>query len=264
MENQQNIKKTNKFLKLWNYFSTYEKIWLFTLSVAGIVIGILFPEEDQSWVQVFAIIVVVGGCLCELLVSKQSKWCFVVSCFFYDIPQVVVYIADGYYVSALFEIIFWIPILWISFYQWGKREDKDDAVLTEVKKINWKRDFVMFIIVLSISLAAGAIFTWIGGIFEGMSDYWYIDALANTFSCLNGLFLLLRLREQWLPWYGVCVCESVMWILAQNWVMLILQLGYITNTTYGYIKWTLYIKKHNKQSLQTQSASSDNNEIANN
>ena len=255
---EQTQKKPNALVRLWNYFTTYEKIWLFTLSVAGILVAIFFPEE-QGWVQIFATIVVIGGCTCELLVSKQSKWCFVVSCFFYDIPQVVVYIANGFYVSALFEVIFWIPILWVSFYQWSKKEDNDDHTLTQVKKINWKRDIIMFIIVLAISLSAGAIFTWVGGVFEGISDYWYIDALANTFSCLNGLFLLLRYEEQWLPWYGVCICESIMWILSQQWVMLILQIGYITNTTYGLIKWDKYIKKHSNKEENDKTSTEEQN-----
>lgn len=256
MENVE--KKENKFKKIWNYFTTYEKVWLLTLSVAGIVVSILFPEE-HGWVQIFAVIVVIGGCSCELLVSKQSKWCFIVSFFFYDLPQTVVYVANGYYVSALFEVIFWMPILFVSFYLWNKKEDKDDATLTEVKKINWKRDLLIFLGVLAVSLATGAIFTVVGGIFEGISDFWYIDAIANTFSCLNGLFLLLRYDAQWIAWYGVCICESIMWILAQQWVMLILQVGYITNTTYGLIKWHKYIKTHKVEEVSNANDGINNN-----
>jgi nicotinamide mononucleotide transporter len=31
-------------------------------------------------------------------------------------------------------------------------------------------------------------------------------------------------------------------IVMGQWVLLVLKLGYFTNTTYGYIKWTKYIK----------------------
>lgn len=245
--------KANKFLRIWNYFTTYEKLWITGLPTLGIAISILFPEE-QGWVQIFSIITLVGGCTCELMLSKQSKWCFVVSFLFYDLTQTVVYFAGGYYVSALYEILIICPLLWITFFSWKKHADKDNALLTQVKKINLKRDFVIFISVLVGSIVTGVVFTALGGMFEGLSDFWYLDALANTFSICNALFMLFRYNEQWLPWYGVIACETIMWIIAGNWIMLILQLGYITNTVYGSIKWAKYIKTHKSQSDEIPSA----------
>ncbi|MGN1201458.1 MAG: nicotinamide riboside transporter PnuC [Candidatus Caccovivens sp.] len=238
-----NMQKKNIFKSLWNYFTTYEKIWLLVMLSAGVVISILFPES-QGWVRVFEIITLIGGCTCELLVSKQSKWCFVISFFFYDLTQIVVYVADGYYVSALFEVLFWMPILVVSFFSWDKKKDIENSSVTQVKQINWKKDLLIFIIVLCVSLATGLLFTFLGGFFEGMSEFWYIDALANTFSVCNGLFLWLRYREQWIAWLGVIICETIMWIISQNFIMLVLQVGYLTNTLYGLITWARYIKKH--------------------
>ena len=242
-------KKQNFLVRLWNYYSTYEKIWLFLICSVGITLGILFPEEEVWWVQLFAMITLVGGCSCELLLSKQSKWAFIVSFFFYDITQIVTYVANGYYISAVFEVIFWCPMLFISFFSWDKKKDKDDLNLTQVKSINYKKEIIMFIVVLCISVATGFLFTFASSWFPNfglseLSDYWYIDALANTFSVCNGLFLWLRYREQWIAWLGVTACESVMWIISKNWVMLILQVGYLTNTIYGMVQWNKYIKKH--------------------
>lgn len=117
-------KKQNFLVRLWNYYSTYEKIWLFLICSVGITLGILFPEEEVWWVQLFAMITLVGGCSCELLLSKQSKWAFIVSFFFYDITQIVTYVANGYYISAVFEVIFWCPMLFISFFSWDKKDRK--------------------------------------------------------------------------------------------------------------------------------------------
>ena len=58
------------------------------------------------------------------------------------------------------------------------------------------------------------------------------------------MFILLRVREQWIAWYLVALLETVINILAGQWILLVLKAGYLTNTTYGYIKWTKYIKKH--------------------
>lgn len=254
-------KKNNWFVKIWNYFTTYEKIWLFLLTTAGIVLAILFPgDETRTWVRIIECVTLVGGITCELLLSKQTRWAFVVSFLFYDLTQTVIYIVNGYYVNALYEIIFWIPILFVDFFAWNKMKDKENDDLTVVKKINWKLDLVLFFIILGVSLAIGALFTVISITAEGMSDYWWLDALGGALNVLNGLFILLRFREQWIPWIGVCIVEAVMWCISGRYVLLILSLGYLTNSIYGYIKWTKYIKTH----PQSTKIEENSNNIADN
>ena len=243
-------KKDNWFVKVWNYFTTYEKIWLFLLTTAGIVLAILFPgDETRTWVRIIECVTLVGGITCELLLSKQTRWAFVVSFLFYDLTQTVIYIVNGYYVNALYEIIFWITILFVDFFAWNKMKDKENDDLTVVKKINWKLDLVLFFIILAVSLAIGALFTVISITAEGMSDYWWLDALGGALNVLNGLFILLRFREQWIAWYICAALETIINILSGQYVLLVLKLGYFTNTTYGYIKWTKYIKSHKEEKL---------------
>lgn len=238
--------KENFLVRLWKYFTLYEKIWLFTFCTAGIVLAILFPEET-GWVRILEVITLIGGCSCELLISKQSKWCFIVSFFFYDLTTTVIYFVNGYYVSAIFEVIFWMPILFVSFFSWDKRKDEEDKNLTKVKQIDLKKDALIFVLVLGASLVMAGVISSIGFLAEGFSDYWYLDVLANTFSVCNGLFLWLRYKEQWIAWLGVCLCEAVMWILSGNFIMLLLSFGYLTNSTYGLIMWTKYCKKKKQE-----------------
>lgn len=242
-------KKANKrcwLVRLWDYYSTYEKIWLFTICTAGILLGIFFPEDEgqPSWLRVIEIIVIVGGCSCELLLSKQSRWAFIVSFVLYDSTQTIVYFANGLYISALFEIIFWIPILFVAFFQWTKQADIQNHNLTVVKKVNYARDLAIFVGVLIVSVVTGLLFTTIGALAEAMPDWWYLDALANTFSVCNGLFLVFRFKEQWLPWIGVALVEAILWILSGQYIMLVLSVGYLMNSLYGLIKWQKYIKTH--------------------
>ncbi len=69
-----------------------------------------------------------------------------------------------------------------------------------------------------------------------------MDACVSAVGVVNGVFILLRLREQWIAWYIDAVLEGIINILSGQYVLLILKLGYFTNTTYGYIKWTKYIR----------------------
>ena len=75
----------------------------------------------------------------------------------------------------------------------------------------------------------------------------YLDACCSAVGIANGLFILFRYREQWIAWYINTILETIMNILAGQWILLILKAGYFTNTTYGYIKWTKYIKERQKK-----------------
>ncbi len=240
---------TNWLARLWRYYNVYEKCWLISICTLAIILGVVFSDpESARWLTIVEIVAVLGGCSCELLLSKQSRWAYIVSFVLYDTTQTIVYFANGFYVSALFEILFWIPMLFISFVVWSRHKDKHTAYLTQVKAVNLKRDLAIFVITLIISVGVGLLFTQIGSISEGLSDWWYLDALANTFSVCNGLFLLFRFREQWVPWIGVAIVEAVMWILSGQFAMLVLSLGYLMNSTYGFFRWSIYAKKNPTQS----------------
>ena len=72
-----------------------------------------------------------------------------------------------------------------------------------------------------------------------------MDAACSVVGICNGLFILFRFKEQWVAWYLCAILETIMNIIMGQWVLLVLKLGYFTNTTYGYIKWSKYIKQHN-------------------
>ena len=71
-----------------------------------------------------------------------------------------------------------------------------------------------------------------------------LKEFASVVGIANGVFILLRYREQWIAWYISAILEMVINILAGQYMLLALKIGYLTNTTYGYIKWTKYIKEH--------------------
>ena len=48
----------------------------------------------------------------------------------------------------------------------------------------------------------------------------------------------------------VSILEAIINILSGQYVLLILKIGYLTNTTYGYIKWTQYIKEAKQKQLE--------------
>ena len=247
---------------------------LFTLSdislEEGKFDGYAISENAQYPVAVWIITVlyladVVLNIACELLISKQSKWNFVVS-LGVEIVEILVCILCAYrFATMAVTLLFWIPCDIISFILWHRHPDRQKEELTVVKKLNWWQDILIVLAIAVWTVGVGYLLTLIeveGGIFANnvmiKNIVCYIDACASAVGIANGLLILFRYREQWIAWYIVAILELVINIIAQQWILLILKAGYLTNTTYGYIKWTQYIKQHKDGNNPPETTGTDN------
>lgn len=192
---------------------------------------------------------VVLNITCELLISKQSKWNFIVS-LGVEIVEILICIVCMYRFSTMVTtLLFWIPCDIISFVMWHRHPDKRKEELTVVKKLTWWQDILIVAGIVVWTLGVGYLLTLLeveGGIFANNVAYkniaCYIDACASAVGIVNGLLILFRYREQWIAWYICAALETAINIMAGQWVLLILKLGYFTNTTYGYVLWSKYIR----------------------
>lgn len=187
---------------------------------------------------------------CELLISKQSKWNFIVS-LAVEVCEIVICIVCMYrFATMVSTLLFWIPCDIISFVLWHRHPDKQKEELTVVKKLTWWQDILIVAAIGVWTVGVGYLLTLIeveGGIFANNVQYkniaCYLDACASAVGIANGLLILFRYREQWIAWYICAAIETVINILAGQYILLVLKLGYFTNTTYGYIMWTRYIRR---------------------
>ncbi len=134
---------------------------------------------------------------------------------------------------------------------WHRHPDKQKEELTVVKKLTWWQDILIVLGIAVWTVGVGYLLTLLevdGGIFANNVAYkniaCYLDACASAVGIVNGVLILLRYREQWIAWYICSIIETVINIMAGQWILLVLKVGYLTNTTYGYIMWTRYIRKH--------------------
>jgi len=258
----------NFFIKLWNYYTLYEKIWFLSITILAFVFAFVFPEEDIGGVNGKVIMAlyllnIFTNILCELLISKQSKWNFLVSLIVEASEIAILIICSFRFATMAATIFFWIPIDIISFFVWHKHPDKKETELTEVRKLSgWQRVAVIVgIIVWTVGI--GYLLTLIdteNGILSSQPTLekicCYLDACCSAVGIANGLFILFRYQEQWIAWYIVTFLEIALNIISGMWVLLVLKAGYLTNTTYGYIKWNKYIKAHQKTDAQSDESSS--------
>ena len=244
---------------LWSFFTLYEKVWFFSILVLAVIFAFLFPEEDVNGVNGALIMALYLAdtflnILCELLISKQSKWNFIVSVFV-EITEIAICVVLSYrFATMASTLFFWLPIDIISFFNWHKHPDQEKENLTRVRKLSgWMEAAVITGIVLW-TVGVGYFLTTldIGTDLFGGNELLevivcYLDACASAVGIANGVFILLRYREQWIAWYLSSLLEAAINILSGQYVLLVLKAGYLTNTTYGYIQWTKYIREHNNE-----------------
>lgn len=245
--------------KLWNFFTLYEKIWFFSIVVLAFVFAVLFPEEDVGGVNgglIMALYLcdVFFNILCELLISKQSKWNFLVS-LLVEVTEIAICVVCAYrFATMATTLFFWIPCDIISFIVWQKHPDQEEKELTEVRSLKGWQEILLLLGIAVWTVGIGYLLTKIDPEYGILADnpvlenvVCYLDACCSAVGIANGLFILFRYREQWIAWYFSAALETAMNILAGQWVLLVLKAGYFTNTTYGYIKWTKYIRSHHEQ-----------------
>ena len=238
------------------HFTLYEKSWFLGIMILSAVISIIVPEEGLNgingiWIMALYLADTFLNILCELLISKQSKWNFIVSVFV-EIVEILCCIVLAYrFATMAVTLFFWLPCDIASFINWNKKKDTDDEDLTKVRTLKgWQEvlliaGIVVWTIVVGYFLSGLDIATDLfGGNDTIATIVCYIDACASAVGIVNGLAILFRFREQWIAWYICSIFEMIINILACQWALLPLKVGYLTNTTYGYIKWSKYIKEH--------------------
>ena len=237
-------------------FTLYEKIWFLSILTLAGLFAILFPEESANGVNGLVIMLLylldtLFNILCELLISKQSRWNFIVSVLV-EITEILICIVLAYrFATMVTTLFFWLPIDIISFINWSKKPDQQNEEVTRVRCLKGWQEILILVgiavwtIVVGYFLSGLDIATDLFGGNEVLENVvCYLDACASAVGIVNGLAILFRFREQWVAWYICSILEAVINILAGQYVLLVLKFGYLTNTTYGYIKWSKYIKEH--------------------
>lgn len=236
-------------------FTTYEKSWFMIIMVLATIFSVAFPEENANGVNGIIIMLLYLldtflNILCELLISKQSRYNFLVSVFV-EIVEIITCIVLMYrFATMAVTLFFWLPIDIMSYINWSKHKDVDENELAAVRKLKGYQEALVIIGIIVWTIVIGY---FISGL-DIATDFYnnktletaiiYIDACASAVGIANGLFIFFRLREQWIAWYICSFLEAIINIISGQYVLLILKIGYFTNTTYGYIKWSQYIKEH--------------------
>ena len=241
------------------FFTLYEKSWFISILVLASVFSLIFPEDSMNgvnglWIMLLYLLDTFLNILCELLISKQSKWNFIVSVFV-ELTEITISVVLAYRFATLAStLLFWLPIDIVSFINWHRHPDRHKEELTKVRKLSGWAEAAIIAGIVVWTAGIGYLLTRIdigtdlfGGNEVLETVVCYLDACVSAVAICNGVFILLRIREQWIAWFIDAILEGVINVLSGQYVLLVLKLGYLTNSTYGYIKWTKYIRENKEE-----------------
>ena len=261
-------------MKIKNDFSTYEKLWMLAMVILAVGAGLIWPEEDSNgWsgtlLNVMCIFIVIVGLFCELLFSKQRRSAFLI----YNSVEVVTVayylMTKTQYLSMFAALLYWIPAHTLGYFAWNEHKDRKDKEITVIRRLKKWQTAVILISTVAITIAGGFLLAkfgpetdyYEGNILEKIILYYnpslvadvkeivktvfaYLDSSLFVMAIIDGILMLFRSRDSWWTWHIFTAVDTVVRILSGQWVLLVYDIGYFTNTTYGNIKWTQYIKKN--------------------
>ncbi len=235
-------------------FTPYQIIYLAAVFLLTTAFIIFFPDHmlddtSNTLVLVCSVVATLANPVCELLISKQSKWNFGVDVLLIEIPELVICLAMGWYTIAIVTMVFWIPIDIVSFLRWTRHPDDTEEELTVVKRLSWKQDILVVLAILAFGFGVGSLISMLPGAADS-----YLDALSAAFGMANGILLLLRYNEQWYAWFITLVLYAALYIISGTYIMLITVAAMLVNTCYGFGKWVLYIKRHPETKTETDAS----------
>ena len=174
-----------------------------------------------------------------------------------ELAEILICVLLAYrFATMASTIFFWLPVDIISFINWNRHPDQQEEDLTKVRKLSGLAAFLVITGIVVWTVVVGWFLSGLdittdlfGGNDTLQNIVCYLDACASAVGIANGVFILLRYREQWIAWFISAILEGIINILSGQYVLLVLKLGYLTNSTYGFIKWSKYIKTHKEAQL---------------
>lgn len=227
----------NVFKDYFYGWKTYEIIWgivaVFAVT-AAIIIG--WDSSDIKMSIIYAIASFTNT-VCVVLVTKQR-----LSSYFWGIIGVIsLGIACLYSqlpVNAAVNLLYFLPLQFIGFWQWFKKQKRVDIVT-----VRWGKWFEVCAYMGSIVLITAIIYVFLpiigAGIpvefMSGSKVIQLLDAAGGAGNMIAQLLMNAALIEQWIVWFGIDITQSIVFFK----LMIANGGGYYISMAVMYCVWLL-------------------------
>lgn len=234
-----NIKKSFQELKWYEYLMGAVMIFI---AARAMVTGFMTGAADGNppWLTVINFISAVCGVICIFFTAKAN-----ISNFVFASVNTVVYAVYLVYWhiwgTALLEILFYIPMNFISWYFWARHRDREITQKTKSKRLTALWNSVCAVVVVVSALIYHAVLVKIGG------EVAWFDAFTLSIGILATILELLRYREQYVWWIITDIVSIGMYIAHFDAVYLTKRSIYLIMAVIGLINWAKLNRTRNAE-----------------
>ena len=199
-------------------------------------------DGNPPWLTVINFISAVCGVICIFFTAKAN-----ISNFVFATVNTIVYAVYLVYWhiwgTAALEILFYIPMNFISWYFWAKHRDEEITQKTKARKLKAIHNVICAVIVISGAVIYHFILVRIGG------EVAWFDAFTLSIGIIATILELLRLREQYVWWIITDIVSVGMYIAHFDAVYLTKRSIYLIMAVIGLVNWAKLNKVRNSDNI---------------
>ena len=211
--------------------------------IAGLAVynAVVNPEESTNplWLTIINFISAICGVFCVFFCAKAN-----ISNFIFASINTIVYAIFLYYHKIfgtfVLEVLFYLPINFISWYIWSKHRDRVLTEKTKSKRLSLKQNIITTILIISGAILYHFILVKIGG------NVAWLDAFTLSIGIIAVILEMLRYKEQYVWWIITDVIAVFMYIMHFDLVYLTKKSIYLIMAVIGLMNWTKLNKERNK------------------
>ena len=217
-------------------------IIMIVIAARAMVLGFTTGSADgnPAWLTVINFISAVCGVICIFFTAKANISNFVfatVNTLVYAIYLVYWHIWG----TAALEILFYIPMNFVSWYFWAKHRDQEITQKTKAKKLTILQNVICTVLVVGAAIIYHMILVKLGG------EVAWFDAFTLSIGIVATVLELLRYREQYVWWIITDIVAVGMYIAHFDAVYLTKKSIYLIMAIIGLINWAKLNKERNEE-----------------
>ena len=239
-----NEKKLENLVKSFKQLKWYEIIMIIIMVViAGLAVveAIVHPETSTNplWLTIINFVSAICGIMCIFFCAKAN-----ISNFIFAVVNTFVYAIFLFYhkIYGTFalEVLFYMPVNFISWYIWARHRDKKMLEKTIAKKLTWEQNVVATILIVGGGIIYHQILVKLGGAVA------WLDAFTLSIGIIAVLLEMFRFKEQYFWWIITDIIAVAMYIVHFDLVYLTKKTIYLIMAIIGFINWHKLNKERNK------------------
>ncbi|MDE6087642.1 MAG: nicotinamide riboside transporter PnuC [Oscillospiraceae bacterium] len=199
-------------------------------------------DGNPPWLTIINFISAVCGVICIFFTAKAN-----ISNFAFATVNTIVYAVYLVYWhiwgTAALEILFYIPMNFVSWYFWAKYRDEEITQKTRTKRLGVIQNAICTVVVVMGAVIYHGILVRLGG------EVAWFDAFTLSIGIIATILELLRYREQYVWWIVTDIVSVGMYIVHFDAVYLTKRSIYLIMAVIGLLNWAKLNKTRNVDNI---------------